>query len=251
MSPLRLSAITAHRPSPSPQRGLTLIELLVVIAILGLLLALLAPVSRSSRGAGQRTQCRNNLKQLGLALHNYHDTHRSFPLTATFDSSGRTLHSWRTMLLPYLDQQSLYKQLDLDQPWDAPRNAAIFPANLSVYRCPSLALAAQLTTYVALSTPESLFPPGGARTISDITDGKSNTIMVVEVDERFAVPWMEPRDADESVFAKTETKAKHSHTGGSHILLADGSVRFLSENIDPKTRQALFTIAGKEPQGDW
>ncbi len=236
---------------PVSRRGLTLIELLVVLAILAVLGALLLPpVTRSSRGGARRTQCKNNLKQIGLALHNYHDTHRSFPLVATFDSSGRTLHSWRTMVLPYLDQQSLYSRLHLDQPWDAPENAPLFPQNLLAYRCPGSVVVAPNTTYLALATPESVFPPGHTRTISDITDGTSNTLMVIEVDDAYAVPWMEPRDADESVFTKP-AKPRPAHVGGCQTLLADGSVRFLSENIDPKTRHSLVTIDGKEPIGEF
>ena len=137
-----------------PRRGFTLIELLVVIAIIAILVALLLPAVQQAREAARRTSCRNNLKQLGLALHNYHDVHRTFPAGyysyPTRDGSGPAWAridpqtwdagpgwGWGTMLLPYVDQANVANQIDPEgQIWD-PAYTDQIATNLSVFRCPS------------------------------------------------------------------------------------------------------------------
>jgi prepilin-type N-terminal cleavage/methylation domain-containing protein len=103
-------------PAPIGGRGFTLIELLVVLAIIALLIALLLPATRSARGAAHRAQCVNNLRQIILALRNYELTHKAFPPAYTVDADGRPLHSWRTLILPYIEQEALYK---IDRPLEA------------------------------------------------------------------------------------------------------------------------------------
>jgi prepilin-type N-terminal cleavage/methylation domain-containing protein len=138
----------------SSRRGFTLIELLVVIAITAVLIALLLPAVQQAREAARRSQCKNNLKQIGLALHNYHEAHAGFPAGyysyATRDGSGPAwakIHpqtwdaapgwGWGTMLLPYLDQAPLYQTLDVDRScWDAV-NASAVTTKLPVFLCPS------------------------------------------------------------------------------------------------------------------
>lgn len=98
------------------RRGLTLIEVLVVLAILACLAALTMPAIRQSREPTRRSHCKNNLKQIGLALHNYLDAYGSFPPPFTLDANGNRLHSWRTLILPFIDQAPLYNQIDLTKP---------------------------------------------------------------------------------------------------------------------------------------
>ena len=112
---------------PTQRPGYTWVEYLVVLAIIVVLIALLLPpASRSGRGEARRSQCKNNLKQIGLALHNYHDIYHVFPPAYTVDGNGKPLHSWRTLILPYLDQAPLYLKIDLSKPWDDPANAESF-----------------------------------------------------------------------------------------------------------------------------
>ncbi|MBS0204919.1 MAG: DUF1559 domain-containing protein [Planctomycetes bacterium] len=133
-------------------KAFTLIELLVVIAIIAVLIALLLPAVQQAREAARRTQCKNNLKQIGLALHNYHDTYLKFPASMYFSSfpagglinsyqqsGGATTHgpSWIVGLLPYFDQAPLYNQANFTQAIGAPVNAIVTSANLTALQCPS------------------------------------------------------------------------------------------------------------------
>ena len=101
-------------PANAKDRGFTLIELLVTIAIIAILIALLLPAVQQAREAARRTQCKNNLKQIGLALHNYHDVHRTFPIGARWQRGVGP--SWMVGLLPFIEQQNLYDRFDMDAP---------------------------------------------------------------------------------------------------------------------------------------
>ena len=119
-----ISRRTSPRRVPLSRRSaFTLIELLVVLLVLAVAVVLFFPPQRMAREAARRTQCKNNLKQIGLALHNYHDEYGAFPPAYTVDADGKPLHSWRTLLLPYLDQRPLYATIDLTKAWDDPANA--------------------------------------------------------------------------------------------------------------------------------
>src|ERR1700742_446889 len=119
--------MTFNRSSLQPRRGFTLIELLVVIAIIAVLIALLLPAVQQARESARRTQCKNNLKQLGLALFNYESTHRCFPMekisldAGTFPNTPYYV-SWTSMVLPYLDQAPAYAQLNFNVSWADPVN---------------------------------------------------------------------------------------------------------------------------------
>src|ERR1700731_3796855 len=117
--------------------GFTLIELLVVIAIIGVLIALLLPAVQSAREAARRAQCTNNLKQIGLAFHNYHSANNAFPRAAITDKQGKPVLSWRVAILPYIEQQELYKKFKRDEPWDSPHNKALLKEVPTTYVCPS------------------------------------------------------------------------------------------------------------------
>ena len=125
------------------RHGFTLIELLVVIAIIAILVALLLPAVQQAREAARRTQCKNNFKQIGLALHNYHDTHSTFPpgwigvLNGRSNPEGESGVAWGTMILPFLDQAPLYKEFNYSLPIDVAPNRDHLKRVLTVFQCPS------------------------------------------------------------------------------------------------------------------
>lgn len=231
--------------------GFTLVEFLVVIAIIGILIALLLPATRSAREPSRRAQCKNNLKQILLALHNYHDQYQAFPPAWTVDASGRPLHSWRTLILPFADQAPLYERIDLTKPWDDPVNAEAAKQTPSIYLCPSVEFDPGRTVYVAMVGEEAFLRPATPRAISEITDGTSGTVAVIEVNKAQAVPWMAPQDADLAMFVGLKSPTDSHHTGGAHVGMADGAVRFLASNLEEQTRQSLATVAGGEEIGEF
>lgn len=228
-----------------------LLHLLWIVPIGCLVIALLLPAQRRSRRGASLSQCKNNLKQIGLALHIYHDTYGAFPPAYTVDADGKRLHSWRTLILPYLDHAPLYNKIDFSKPWDDPVNAGAANTQVNAYHCPSVPGPYTNTSYMVVVGADTCFPGTASKSISEITDGASNTIMVVEVDSEKSVPWMSPMDVEEQFFLSLGPKSKVSHTGGLHVLMADGAARFASYNLDQKVRHALMTINAADSNGEF
>jgi type II secretory pathway pseudopilin PulG len=229
-----------------------LITLLSLVGIIGLLVALLLPAQRRSRPASRRSQCKNNLKQIELALLNYQEAWHALPPAYTVDANGKPLHSWRTLILPFLDQAPLYRTIDLSKPWDDPVNADAMQKALPVYQCPSnTASPPNHTTYFASVGPKSFLRLAESRDLSEITDGRSETLTIIEAPADRSVPWMSPHDADEVLVLSIGPKSKLSHQGGSHAALLDGSVRFFPDSIPAATRRALISVAGGDNVGEF
>ena len=280
-------------------RGFTLIELLVVIAIIAILISLLLPAVQQAREAARRTQCKNNLKQIGLALHNYHDVSRGFPPGALF---GDDSYGWGTFILPYLDQVNVYSRIDFNIfPDDThfgtgvqitiPLQVGVTDRVLPVYICPSNGMALTHSPFRADGGGDPAQPindiggharndykgclgtGGGSVTgmfgkikdtlmptrIRDVLDGTTNTIAVGEgytakmreIDgpthgnvRDFSV-WVGTNNQHQNVVAETriadvinsdqDDAFASQHTGGAQFLFGDGSVHFISENIDMVT----------------
>ena len=238
-------------PTKEKQPRFTLFELLVVISIIAVLIGLLLPLRRSAGSAGRRQQCKNNLQQIGLALHNYADQYGALPPAYTVDAAGKPLHSWRTLILPYLEQQELFKKIDLSKPWNDPANAEAFKTAPAAYRCPGATLPPNYTSYLGIVGVNACFHPTEPRAFSEISDGLSNTLMVFEVAQKLAVHWMAPLDANAEMVLSFKSDGNIGHDGGTQVALADGSVRFISENVSPETRHALISIAGNEQVGEY
>lgn len=303
------------------KRGFTLIELLVVIAIIAILISLLLPAVQQAREAARRSSCKNNLKQIGLALHNYNDTFRTFPpggITVGTCCGTKSGINWAIAILPYLDQAPLYQKYDASAFNEDPVNAAVREQNMVVYNCPSDTNAGtlllpesgpgstvqyRLGSYRAVSgktdtsgwmdnADGSALPSSwrgvlhsigvngfSVEKFSTITDGTTNTIMLAEYHTK-----TRPRRG--SFWAYTYTSYSQSsftaqrrtlipdydrcvaiggtggsnackrgwgslHVGGMQVLLADGSSRFISENIDLTLFQGLGSVAGAEIIGEW
>jgi prepilin-type processing-associated H-X9-DG protein len=162
------------------------------------------------------------------------------------DASGRPLHSWRTLILPYLEQAALYQSIDLSKPWNDPANARALQSCPNTYRCPDETGPKTTTTYLASAAPNGCFPLNEPRRLSEITDGTASTLAVIEVGDENAVPWMAPVDADESLVLKLVSNAKTHHSGGANALLVDGSVRYLKTTIQASVLRALISVSGDE-----
>jgi prepilin-type processing-associated H-X9-DG protein len=232
---------------PEPKSGgwkFTLLHLLAVLAIIGVLTALLLPNVRFAREAARRSECANNLKQIALALHMYHDAHHALPPAYTVDADGKPLHSWRTLILPYLEQKSLYDKIDLSKPWDDPANKEAFETKIQTYRCPSAGHPDGLTTYLAVVAPGSCFQATESRSLAEITDDRNLTLMVVEVDAEHAVHWMSPTDASEELILSLGKAAMLPHPSGGQAAWVDGSVRLVPSNSTPAALHAMISIDG-------
>lgn len=280
--------------------GFTLIELLVVIAIIAVLIALLLPAVQQAREAARRSQCKNNLKQLGLALHNYHDAAQVFPSNIIYrewGTSGGQANNWGWgfAILPYVEQAAAFQKLGAGnvEPCTIasnPEMLQVFQTPISIYRCPSdvgtplnsawywtpacgtagtlaNAVPQARSNYIASNnssrsdrdaTANGVFPnagPYGRKNIriADITDGTSNTIALGErcttlkfVNMKASVVFgANDHDENKDEIGTSTTAGCGSrlinsngrgyssiHTGGAHFLFVDGSVRFLSENIN-------------------
>jgi hypothetical protein len=212
------------------------------------LTAFLTPVVRQTRLSASRARSMNNLKQIVLALHNYHDSKGRFPTAALYSKDGKPLLSWRVAILPYVEHGELYKEFKLDEPWDSEHNKKLIARMPAVFQArPDLP--AGKTTYLGVAGKSAMFPPDPKPLrIQDVTDGTSNTIFIVEATPDHAVIWTKPEDYNYDP-AKPLAGLRGAE-GGFIAAFVDGSVRFISNTIDPKTLDALFTRNGGEVIGN-
>jgi beta-lactamase regulating signal transducer with metallopeptidase domain len=209
--------------------------------------ALLANFVVAARKGSQRQLSANNLKQLGLALHNFESAYRHLPAT-TRSQNPEHKHpvSWRVMILPFIEQGELFQQYRFDEPWDGPNNSKLLAKMPAVFRNPDDPKDSTLTSYVAISGDETIFRPDSPTSFREVSDGLSNTVMVVEA--KTSIPWMKPEDV---IYLRDKPLPS---TGGIfeqgfHALFGDGSVRFLSESIDESLLRAMYTARGGEVLG--
>jgi prepilin-type processing-associated H-X9-DG protein len=233
-------------PKPKSGRRFRLVEVVLVLGIIPILIALLLPATRSARPAARRAQCVNNLKQIAHALHSYEQAHKALPPAYTVDGKGRPLHSWRTLILPYLEQGPFYQTIDLSKPWDDPANSMALKAIVPVFRCPEAVGPQNTTTYLAIVAPNGCLIPNESRRLAEITDPHDSTLMVIEAGEENAVPWMAPVDADESLVMSLGPTTKLHHTGGTNACFIDGHATFLKASTLIEVRRALISISGND-----
>ncbi len=238
---------------PTARSHSSLHALLIVIMTICILLAIVVPMIRAAQRAAVRTTCMNKVKQIALALHNYHDVHKTFPWACTYGDDGVPMHSWRMALVPFLEQGPLYDRYDYREPWNGPNNGQLgddipdswrdkggppYQAVLcpTWYHCSAAPKTQNMwvTNYVMLiddrpGKPNG--PPNRPGSAPPSFDDKS-AVFVIEIADS-DIHWMEPRDvllSELSMKINDRTKRSlSSYHGGACVVHADGSVEILDE----------------------
>jgi uncharacterized protein DUF1559 len=194
----------------------------------------------------QRTVSTNNLKQIGIAMHNFHDTFNHFPIADGAGRDGKPKLSWRVHILPFIEQDALFKQFKLDEPWDSPNNKKLIEKMPKIYATPGSKVAQKhMTNYLTVRGKDTMFPSGKETSLARVTDGTSNTVMVLEVDDEHAVVWTRPDDFEPD--KDDPLKGIVGLRNGKFLtLFGDASVRLLPDTLSKDTIRAIFTQAGGE-----
>lgn len=238
----------AYAPPPSQGGRGAIITVVVVLAAMGILvipvlLALLLPALGTAREAARRSQSQNNMKNIALAMLNYHDTHQALPPAVVRDAAGKPLYSGRVLLLPYLEQEPLYDLWDLSQAWDSPRNRSLSQQTLKIFSDPSGSQSKPgQTDYLFVVGQGTALEGPGPTGLNAITDGMSNTLFLVDVRDS-GVSWAEPRDWDVS---QPIGLPQGNHPGITLGAFYDGHVTSLMKDMAPEDVRALATKAGNE-----
>jgi len=205
-----------------------------------------------ARPSARKVSCISNMRNIVLALHQYHDSQGSFPPAFIADANGKPMHSWRVLILPYLDQKNLHRSYRFDEPWDGPNNRKLHDVVLKIYSCPSRDEKQPKTdtSYVIVMGPQTMWPEQKAVRLADVSDGTLNTIVLVEV-HNSGIHWIEPRDLHVVQMAPTINPQRgqgisSSHKRGANVGLADGGVRYLTNGTPAETIRAALTRNGKE-----
>jgi Protein of unknown function (DUF1559) len=231
-------------------------EAATLAAILFVLAALLLPAVTSQPRPHRRFECANHLKQIGIALHTYHDTYGSFPPAYVADENGKPMHSWRVLLLPFMEEQPIYNQYDFSEAWDGPNNIRLAPMISHLYGCPSDATSGlpSQTSYVVVTGRGTLWSGDKAIGLKEIEDPTASTIAVVEV-HNSGIQITEPRDLDITrlplaINPKNGKGISSGHTGGAQVVTADGSIHFLSDATSKETLLKLLLRDNGSPKTD-
>jgi hypothetical protein len=246
--PALAAGYTAKPSGGGASAGTIVIIVLLAVVVLSCPcgIALLLPAVQAAREAARRSSSMNNLKQIGLALHNYHDTHKEFPPAVVTDANGTPLYSGRVLLLPFLEQAALYEQWDKSAAWDSPQNAALSQMVIKTFHDPSSPTPTAHTNYEFLTGQGAIFEPGVRHSMATITDGTSNTVAVMESKDN-GMSWAAPGGHDINQIAGGLPPG--NHPGGNLVLMADGSVRFISQSINPQMLRSISTRNGGETVG--
>jgi hypothetical protein len=230
-----------------------------VTVLLGLLVFLLMPGVGSGPPKPGST-CRNNLKQIALAIWRYGEAYGHLPPAYVCDENGRPMHSWRVLVLPYLEQQDVHACYNFNEPWDGPNNRKLIGFMPDVFRCPNSPKNSTTTDYVAIVGPHTAWPGSKPRSLKEITDGLSNTLMLVETADA-GIPWMAPRDLEIDKLPLKINPSSGPGISGQHpaksrfprqepavanAAMADGSVWRLPNRLRPEALKAFLTVDGHE-----
>lgn len=271
------AAVVLFWYSMRKDRGRARTRGLVALAIVGVFAGLFFPATPPYRRAiSARNHCLDNLKTIALALEGYHAAHGKYPPAFVADAGGTPTHSWRVLILPYLGYSELHQRYSFDEPWDGPRNRKLWDLIPEVYQCPGRQqcagirgqpfgkLPANATHYFAVVGDETIWPPEGQVSKSDIIDGLANTIAVIE-HSGATQPWTAPVDQiAEDVLELCDAMDKQGHIrvvedffsvrldrGMRMAAVVDGSWHVLGSNVRQNQLKAMLTIAGGEEVIQW
>ena len=221
-----------------------IVSLVVLLMCGGILVALLLPAVQAARHAARRQVSMNNEKNIMLAMHNYMSTYGEFPPAYLADKDGKPMHSWRVLILPFIEQQNLYNQYDMSKPWDSPENMQVANTMPATYRSPldtDNKPNSNITSYLLFAGKGSVFDGKEKITFASFPDGLSNTLALCEVDNS-GVVWTQPTDLDaekldfiiHSMKDQRPGQIYSAASGGTITGMFDGSVRFISDKVAPE-----------------
>lgn len=248
-----LEARVSLEPQPAGFR-FSLRALFVAVFCCSLGCAFWIWIIEPAKEAGRRSQCVNNLKQIGVSLLAYADVHQRLPAAYGVDADRQPIHSWRLMIVPFgASTGALFEGYDYDQSWDFPANQAIADRfGHGTYRCPSAPRSQPLThaNYVMPLGPHAVSDGPNSATFGQFSDGLSNTIVAGEI-ANSDIYWTEPRDLplDATNFRvndRSQPNFSSSHRGAAMFVFADGHIEALSDQTDPAVLKALLSIDGDE-----
>jgi hypothetical protein len=240
-----------------PLESKALVGSFLFIPAVGIVIALLLPAVQAAREAARRMNCANHMTQISLAIHNYAQAHRCFPPAFIADKDGKPMHSWRVLILPYMELDSLYKQYRFDEPWNGPHNKLLATKIPLVYRCPSDGSPEFETSYAMIMGPHAFSDGPTSRSFDEIKDGMDNTIMLAEC-AGAGINWMEPRDLNTEMMTFHINDPKHDpgqptvdissgHGDSARVTFCSASGGPLPIDLDPDVLKAMMTIDGGEP----
>ena len=227
---------------------------LIACGVISLGIGLVRLVNQA-REAARNSQCQGRMNQLTFALFNYHETYKCFPPAFIPDENGKPMHSWRVLILPFLDLKKEYNEYDFSEPWDGPNNRKLADkVDMHWFQCASGPnYETSLTTdYVVVVGPGTAFPGSQSTSAKDFRDGLENSILLVEI-ANSNIQWMEPRDLnfDKMSFVVNDFQRpsiSSPHPCGPAVVFADGIRAYrLAPSLRAETLKALTTIAGHEP----
>lgn len=210
----------------------------------------IVPVDNLPSEEVRHLTCKNNLKEIALAMWGYEATKGNLPASVTVDAAGKPLLSWRVMILPYMGHSLLYNNFVQEEPWDGPNNKKLIPCMPMSYVCTSdvalLPSEKGMTKYRVCASKGTIFEGKKSWKLSDITDETSDTILVFESTQETI--WTKPEEPDFELaqLQKIQTMLGSKHPGGFNASFADFSVRFIKSAIEPSDLKALFTRGGGE-----
>ncbi len=225
-------------------------NLVAIAALLIYAVAIMMPDLGSSHNPPRRLLCKNNLAQIGNALREYHRVNGHFPPAYIAAGNGVPMHSWRVLLLPYLDHQAVYDQYRFDEPWNGPHNRQLSIEKLACYHCASEEGNRTDSSYLAVVGPQTAWPYDKSVSLTDIErgDGSGQTILLIEA-AGSGINWLEPRDLDFDSLAIRAPGVQPPSIGSSHAgiyaLLADGSVELIESNVALSRLKEAVKIGGE------